>query len=63
MQEHFDYHQTMDAGTAIAGVAALIGDKARAAMLTTLLDGRARTVTELAQCACITLGTASGHLS
>jgi DNA-binding transcriptional ArsR family regulator len=47
----------------IASVAALIGDPARANMLTTLMDGRALTVSELAHAAGVTLRTASGHLS
>lgn len=47
----------------IASVAALIGDPARANMLTALMDGRALTVSELAQEAGVTLQTASGHLS
>lgn len=47
----------------IASVAALIGDPARANMLTALMDGRALTVSELAGAAGVTLQTASGHLS
>lgn len=47
----------------IAAVAALLGDPARANMLTALLDGRALTVSELAEAAGVSLPTASGHLS
>src|SRR5262245_11361068 len=53
----------MDADINIAAVAALIGDPARARMLTTLMDGRARTAKELAYGAAITPQTASSHLS
>lgn len=48
---------------ALAETAALIGDPGRAAMLTSLLDGRALTATELARAAGITAQTASGHLA
>jgi DNA-binding transcriptional ArsR family regulator len=47
----------------IAEVAALLGDPARAAMLTALMDGRALTATELACVAGITPQTASTHLA
>lgn len=47
----------------IASVAALLGDPARANMLTALMDGRALTVSELARTAGIALPTASGHLA
>src|SRR5215468_1375855 len=47
----------------IAGIAAAIGEPARAAMLTALMDGRALTAAELAGVAGITPQTASGHLS
>jgi DNA-binding transcriptional ArsR family regulator len=46
----------------LAGVAALIGDPARAAMLVTLMDGRALTAGELGQAAGVAPPTASGHL-
>ena len=53
----------MDAeGTALAGVAAAIGEPARARMLCHLLDGRARTSTELAIVAGVSPATASVHL-
>jgi DNA-binding transcriptional ArsR family regulator len=47
----------------IAEVASLAGDPARAAMLTALFDGRARTAGELAYFAGIKGPTASGHLA
>lgn len=47
----------------IANVASLIGDPARANILTALMDGRALTVSELAEAAGVTVQTASGHLS
>lgn len=53
----------MKDGPVIASVAALLGDPARANMLSALLDGRALTVSELAEAAGVTLQTASGHLS
>ncbi len=53
----------MQDGPLIASVAALIGDPARANMLTALMDGRALTVSELSQAAGVALPTASGHLA
>ena len=53
----------MHDGPVIASVAALMGDPARANMLTALLDGRALTVSELAHAAGVALPTASGHLA
>lgn len=50
-------------GPLIARIAALIGDPARANILTALMDGRALTVTELAQVAGIAIQTASGHIA
>ncbi|MES2444466.1 MAG: winged helix-turn-helix domain-containing protein [Pseudomonadota bacterium] len=50
-------------GPVISGIAALIGDPARANMLVALMDGRALTVSELADCAGVALPTASGHLA
>ncbi|PZW37876.1 ArsR family transcriptional regulator [Humitalea rosea] len=49
--------------SAFAETAALIGDPARASMLTALMDGRALTAAELARTAGITPQTASGHLA
>jgi DNA-binding transcriptional ArsR family regulator len=53
----------MKAGPDIAMIAALVGDPARANMLTALMTGRALTATELAHQAGITPQTASSHLS
>lgn len=53
----------MKEGPDIAHIAALIGDPARANMLTALMSGKALTVTELAAEAGVTVQTASGHLS
>lgn len=53
----------MNDGPSIASIAALIGDPARASILTALMDGRALTVSELAEAAGVTLQTASGHVS
>ncbi|MBN7787638.1 winged helix-turn-helix transcriptional regulator [Ponticoccus gilvus] len=50
-------------GPDIAPIAALVGDPARAAMLTALMDGRALTAGELAREAGVTAQTASGHLT
>jgi DNA-binding transcriptional ArsR family regulator len=48
---------------ALAEIAALVGDPARASMLMTLMDGRALTASELARAAGVTPQTASGHLA
>jgi DNA-binding transcriptional ArsR family regulator len=53
----------MKAGPDIAMVASLVGDPARANMLTALMGGRALTASELAQEAGITPQTASSHLA
>jgi DNA-binding transcriptional ArsR family regulator len=53
----------MKAGPDIAMVAALVGDPARANMLTALMTGRALTASELAHQAGITPQTASSHLA
>ena len=53
----------MKEGPDIAHVATLIGDPARANMLTALMSGKALTVTELAEEAGVTVQTASSHLS
>src|SRR6202030_4192732 len=47
----------------LAEVAALVGNPARANMLTALLDGRALTATELAFAGGVAAQTASGHLA
>ena len=49
--------------TRIATVAALLGDPARANILSALFDGRALTAKELAYAAHVTPQTASGHLA
>lgn len=53
----------MKEGPDIAHTAALIGDPARANMLTALMSGKALTVSELAEEAGVTIQTASSHLS
>lgn len=53
----------MKEGPDIAHIAALIGDPARANMLTALMSGKALTVSELAKEAGVTIQTASSHLS
>jgi DNA-binding transcriptional ArsR family regulator len=53
----------MKAGPDIAMVASLVGDPARANMLTALMSGRALTAGELAHQAGITPQTASSHLA
>lgn len=53
----------MTTPNAIASLAALVGEPARACMLLALMDGRALTATELATCARVTSQTASSHLS
>jgi DNA-binding transcriptional ArsR family regulator len=53
----------MDSASDIAKVAALLGDPARAAMLWTLIDGRARPAGELAFAANVSAQSASGHLA
>jgi DNA-binding transcriptional ArsR family regulator len=70
--QHFVYHQTMnvngtsrqttDTDATAASIAAAIGELARARMLYCLIDGRARTSTELAAVADVTPSTASVHL-
>src|SRR6202047_1264719 len=53
----------MKAGPDIALIAALVGDPARANMLTALMTGRALTASELAHEAGVTPQTASSHLA
>lgn len=57
------YHGPMTASPFIAEVGALMGDPARANMLTALMDGRAWTASELAFMARVSPQTASGHLA
>jgi DNA-binding transcriptional ArsR family regulator len=58
-----DYHGGMRDGPNIARVAALIGDQARAQVLTVLMADRALTATELAAHAGVTKQTLSAHLA
>jgi len=51
------------AGGAVSSIAAAIGEPARARMLYALMDGHARTSTELAVLAAVTPSTASAHLN
>jgi DNA-binding transcriptional ArsR family regulator len=53
----------MKDGPSIAGIAALLGDRARADILTALMAGPALTATELAAEAGVTKQTASAHLA
>jgi DNA-binding transcriptional ArsR family regulator len=53
----------MITGPIIAEIAALVGDPARATMVSALVNGRALTVSELAAAARITPQTASTHLA
>lgn len=53
----------MKEGPDIAHIAALIGDPARANMLTALMSGKALTASELAEEAGVTIQTASSHLA
>src|SRR5260221_12672555 len=63
LQEHFVYDQSMDAEDhAVSRIAAAIGEPARARMLYCLMDGQARTSTELAVVADVSPSTASVHL-
>ncbi len=63
MLKWFVYNRTMKPGPNIAYVAALIGDPARANILTALMSGKALTATELAREAGVTKQTASTHLA
>lgn len=53
----------MKDGPNIVGIAALIGERARADILTALMAGQALTATELAEVANVTKQTISSHLS
>ena len=53
----------MKDGPSIVGIAALIGDHARAEILTALMTGQALTATELVEVAGVTKQTVSGHLA
>jgi DNA-binding transcriptional ArsR family regulator len=58
------HHEEMEAiaDADVAAVAALMGDRARCAMLTVLTDGSERPAGELAKAAGVSAATASGHL-
>jgi DNA-binding transcriptional ArsR family regulator len=63
---YFDYGESMnveDADASISGIAAAIAEPARTRMLCCLLDGRARTGTELAIVGGVSASTASAHLA
>src|SRR5436305_15304094 len=53
----------MVAAANLVEVAALVGDTARATMLSALMGGQSLTATELAYCANVSRSKASGHLS
>jgi DNA-binding transcriptional ArsR family regulator len=55
--------KSMPSGAAMAEIAALVGDPARANMLTTLLGGQSLSASDLAWHAGVTPQTASGHLA
>jgi hypothetical protein len=65
--DRFVYHRSMnivdDSEIAVSRIAAAIGEPARARILYRLMDGRARTSTELAVVAEVSPLTASVHLS
>jgi DNA-binding transcriptional ArsR family regulator len=65
-QPHFVYGQSMDVvrnpDAAVSSIAAAIGEPARTRMLYSLMDGHARTGTELAIVAGVSPSTASVHL-
>jgi DNA-binding transcriptional ArsR family regulator len=65
--EHFVYHQSMNVencgDVAVSRIAGAIGEPARARMLYCLMDGHARTSTELAIVAEVSPSTASVHLN
>lgn len=63
-EQSFAYGRSMSAYNAdFAPVAALMADRARAAMLTALLEGRPLAAGELARVAGVTAQTASAHLA
>jgi DNA-binding transcriptional ArsR family regulator len=63
LNKHFVQDRTMSEGPDFTEAAALMGDPARARMLTAMLDGRAWTATELAFEASVAASTASAHLA
>ncbi len=63
MPQWFDYDRTVKDGPSIVRIAALVGDHARAEILTALVAGEALTATELAGVANLTKQTISSHLA
>src|SRR4029079_6197738 len=59
----FVYDRTMNEGPNIVSIAALLGDRARAEMLTALLGGQALTATALREGGSATKPTVSAHLA
>jgi DNA-binding transcriptional ArsR family regulator len=62
-QPHFARHRIMEADLRLSHIAAAIAEPARARMLCSLLDGHARTSTELSAVADVSPSTASAHLA
>ena len=58
-----NYRETIKLEPNISFISSLIGDSARARMLTALMGGKALTATELALEAEVTAQTASSHLA
>jgi DNA-binding transcriptional ArsR family regulator len=63
VNKRFVHERTMTEGPDFAEAASLMGDPARARMLTAMLDGRSWTATELALEAGVGPSTASAHLA
>src|SRR5262245_49603926 len=66
LHAHFVYDRIMNVeatDAAVSRIAAAIGEPARARMLFSLMDGHARTSTELAVVAEVSPATASAHLN
>jgi DNA-binding transcriptional ArsR family regulator len=61
-RRRFDYARSMNGARDLTSIASLLGDKTRALMLMTLMDGRAWTATELALAGGVSASTASSHL-
>jgi DNA-binding transcriptional ArsR family regulator len=61
--QHFVYDRIMDVDLAVSRIASAIGEPARARILYCLMDGHARTSTELAIVARVSPSTGSVHLT
>ena len=61
--KHFVYHRNVNVISALTTIAGLLADQSRARMVEKLLDGEAKTATELALHAGISAQTASAHLA